>query len=67
LGDITESYFKRRFGVKDSNDFIVQANTPVLKQIEGLLGGRNGHGGFYDRLDSLSLVLAVYTLISLAS
>jgi len=66
VGDILESLFKRRFGVKDSNDFIVQSNTPVLKQLEGLLGGRNGHGGFYDRLDSLSLVLAIQLLLSLA-
>ena len=58
-GDILESLLKRWCNVKDSNDNIIQSDIPVLKQVESLLGGRNGHGGFYDRLDSLSLVLAV--------
>jgi phosphatidate cytidylyltransferase len=58
-GDILESLLKRWSNVKDSNDEIIQSDIPVLKQVESLLGGRNGHGGFYDRLDSLSLVLAV--------
>ena len=64
LGDLLESLFKRRFHVKDSNDYIIQLEIPVLKQIEGLLGGRNGHGGFFDRLDSLSLVLAIQFILS---
>lgn len=65
VGDILESQLKRWCGVKDSNDNIIRYNLPVLKWVESLLGGRNGHGGFYDRLDSLSLVLAVLFFLPL--
>lgn len=58
FGDVLESYFKRRAGVKDSNEYVV--DVPVLKQIEGLLGGANGHGGYLDRLDALSFVMALF-------
>ena len=58
-GDILESLFKRWSNVKDSNDNIIRHDIAIFNLVEGFLGGRNGHSGFYDRLDSLSLVLAV--------
>ena len=65
LGDLNESYFKRIYDVKDSNDFLI--DTPIFGLIEKPLGGRSGHGGYLDRLDSLLLVLSVELFISLVS
>ena len=65
LGDLLESRFKRLYGVKDANDFII--DVPVLGWLEKPLGGRNGHGGYLDRLDSLALTLMVQLVISLSS
>ena len=61
LGDLLESRFKRLYGVKDANDFLV--DTPITGLLEKPLGGRNGHGGYLDRLDSLALVVLVQLLI----
>ena len=61
IGDLVESRFKRLYDVKDSNDFLVSA--PIVCIIEKPLGGRDGHGGYLDRLDSLALVLLVQLLI----
>ena len=61
IGALVESYFKRVYGVKDSNDYLIDA--PILKWPERLLGGRNGHGGYLDRLDSLALVITLQLLI----
>ncbi len=65
VGDLLESVFKRRFGVKDSNDFLLESENPLVRFVEGLLGGRSGHGGYFDRLDSLSLVLFVQAILTL--
>lgn len=62
IGDYLESAFKRITLVKDSNDLVT--NIPVVSQLEMLLGGRKGHGGYWDRLDSilfLSLVIEAIT------
>ena len=61
LGDILESRFKRLYDVKDANDFIV--DVPVIGWLEKPLGGRDGHGGYFDRLDSLALVVLAQLLI----
>lgn len=61
FGDYMESRFKRIYGVKDANDYLI--NAPILKWPERLLGGRNGHGGYLDRLDSLILTLTIQLLI----
>lgn len=61
LGDLLESRFKRLYDIKDANDFLV--DTPVIGWLEKPLGGRDGHGGYLDRLDSLALVLLVQLLI----
>ena len=64
FGDLLESFFKRRSGVKDSNDFLTE--TPVIRQIEGLLGGKGGHGGYLDRLDSFSFITLLLFLADIA-
>ncbi len=56
FGDVLASLVKRITGVKDSNDRLKEK--PVFRQIEWILGGRNGHGGYLDRIDSSSLVIA---------
>ncbi len=61
LGDLIESRFKRLYDVKDANDFLVK--NPVFKWIEMPLGGRDGHGGYLDRIDSLILVLCIQLFI----
>ncbi|MBR0480584.1 phosphatidate cytidylyltransferase [Candidatus Saccharibacteria bacterium] len=59
-GDVVESSLKRGYGVKDVND-----HTPsFLAPFEKLLGGREGHGGYLDRLDSLAFVLITVMLAS---
>lgn len=55
IGDTSESAFKRRHGVKDANDIL--KTKPVFRHIEALLGGSEGHGGYFDRLDSMSMVM----------
>ncbi len=62
-GDVLESFYKRRAGVKDSNEFVTEV--PVLRQIEELLGGSGGHGGYLDRLDALSFVMGLYYLLDI--
>lgn len=62
VGDLLESALKRFYGAKDANDALI--NKPVLGLLEKPLGGRNGHGGYFDRLDSLVLALLVQSLIS---
>lgn len=49
-GDLIESYLKRKFGVKDSNEIIIK--NKFFKLVEMLVGGSEGHGGFLDRVDS---------------
>lgn len=55
LGDANESALKRRYGAKDANDSL--KNHPNFRYIESWLGGSEGHGGYYDRLDSMSMVM----------
>lgn len=59
LGDLFESGMKRFYEVKDANDHVPAAFAPF----EALLGGRNGHGGYLDRLDSLTFILFVVAFI----
>lgn len=63
VGDLYESFLKRRFGVKDSNEIVIQ--NKVFAAIEHLVGGSEGHGGFLDRIDSTAFTTTVILLISL--
>ena len=60
-GDLFESYLKRQFGVKDSNEVVIK--NPVFKKIEVLVGGTGGHGGYLDRIDSTALTASVLLVI----
>lgn len=61
-GDLFESYLKRKFKVKDSNEIIIKK--PLFKKLELLVGGSDGHGGFLDRIDSTAFAAAVLLIIS---
>lgn len=65
LGDLFESFLKRQFGVKDSNEIIIKNR--FFRVIEMLVGGSEGHGGFLDRLDSTAFTSTVLLMIVLAS
>jgi phosphatidate cytidylyltransferase len=65
IGDLYESFTKRRFDVKDSNE-IVRRN-PLMRKIEILVGGSDGHGGFLDRIDSVAFATTVFLIISIAT
>lgn len=57
-GDLLGSASKRQLGIKDSGDGLV--TLPVVKFLEYPL---RGHGGYLDRMDSISLTLMFYALI----
>ena len=42
-GDLYESFLKRQFKVKDSNEIVIKY--PLFKKLELLIGGAEGHGG----------------------
>ena len=61
IGDLFESYLKRRFGVKDSNEIVIK--NKFFEKLEMLVGGSEGHGGFLDRLDSMAFTCTVLLII----
>lgn len=62
-GDLFESFLKRRFNVKDSNEIVIK--NKWFARIEVLIGGSEGHGGFLDRVDSTAFAGTVLLIISL--
>lgn len=62
-GDLIESYLKRKFEVKDSNEIIIK--NKFFKFVEMLVGGSEGHGGFLDRVDSTVFTGSVLLIILL--
>ena len=64
IGDLFESFMKRKFSIKDSNE-IVRKNK-VFEKAEMLVGGSEGHGGFLDRIDSTAFATTILLIISLA-
>lgn len=60
IGDLFGSATKRQLGIKDSGDFISKA--PVFRILEFPL---RGHGGYLDRLDSISLALLLFALLNM--
>lgn len=62
-GDLFESFLKRKFKVKDSNEIIIK--NKFFKYVELLVGGSEGHGGFLDRVDSTAFTGTVLLIIIL--
>ena len=64
MGDLIESFLKRTFAVKDSNEIIIK--NKFFKFLELFVGGSEGHGGYLDRVDSTAFtgtMLLVITLV----
>ena len=61
-GDLFESYLKRQFKVKDSNEIVIKY--PVMRRLEMCVGGSEGHGGFLDRIDSTAFTASVLLIIT---
>lgn len=64
-GDLFESFLKRQFNVKDSNEIIIK--NKFFKFVELFVGGSEGHGGFLDRVDSTAFTGTVLLVIILVS
>lgn len=62
VGDLFESFLKRRFNVKDSNEILIK--NPIFRGLEMLVGGSEGHGGFLDRIDSTAFSATILLIIS---
>ncbi|MBQ3453181.1 phosphatidate cytidylyltransferase [Candidatus Saccharibacteria bacterium] len=62
VGDLFESYLKRQFRVKDSNEIVIRY--PFFQKLEMLVGGSEGHGGFLDRIDSSAFSCTILLIIS---
>ena len=61
-GDLFESLLKRQFGVKDSNELVVKS--PFMDKLEFVVGEKEGHGGFLDRIDSIAFATTALLIIS---
>ena len=64
-GDLIESFIKRKFGVKDSNEIIIK--NKFFRFVEMLVGGSEGHGGFLDRVDSTAFAGTILLIIILVT
>lgn len=53
FGDYIASYCKRLLNIKDSNECVFISKSVLLKKLEKIM---TGHGGFLDRVDSISMV-----------
>lgn len=63
VGDLFESYLKRQFKVKDSNEIVIK--NKFFEKLEFIVGGTEGHGGFLDRIDSTAFTATILLIISL--
>ncbi len=61
MGDLFESYLKRKFDVKDSNEILIKNR--FFAKLEMVVGGSEGHGGFLDRIDSTAFACTVLFVI----
>ena len=61
IGDLFESYLKRIFKVKDSNEIVIK--NPIFQKLEYLVGGSEGHGGYLDRVDSTAFAGTILLII----
>ncbi len=64
IGDLYESLMKRKFKIKDSNEILIKKNK-FFTNLELLVGGSEGHGGFLDRIDSTAFAASVFLIIFL--
>ena len=64
-GDLFESYLKRKFSIKDSNEIIIK--NKFFRFLELFVGGSEGHGGYLDRVDSTVFTGTVLMLVILIS
>ncbi|MBR3329136.1 phosphatidate cytidylyltransferase [Candidatus Saccharibacteria bacterium] len=62
MGDLFESFLKRKFDVKDSNEILIKRK--FFKKLELVVGGSEGHGGFLDRIDSTAFACTILLIIS---
>ena len=62
MGDLFESYLKRQFKVKDSNEIVIK--NKFFEKLETLVGGTEGHGGYLDRIDSIAFTATVLLIIT---
>lgn len=63
VGDLFESFLKRKFGVKDSNEVVIK--NKFFEKLELFVGGSEGHGGFLDRIDSTAFATTILLIIGL--
>lgn len=63
-GDLFESFLKRQFAIKDSNEIIIKNR--FFRFLELFVGGSEGHGGYLDRVDSTVFTGTILILIILA-
>lgn len=61
VGDLFESFLKRRFAIKDSNEILIKDR--FFEKLELVVGGSEGHGGFLDRIDSTAFACSVLLII----
>lgn len=61
IGDLFESFLKRRYKVKDSSEIVVK--NAFFDKFEILVGGRGGHGGYLDRIDSFAFTATILLLL----
>lgn len=64
VGDLYESFLKRHFNVKDSNEILIKSK--FFSKLELVVGGSEGHGGFLDRIDSVAFASTILLVIMLA-
>ena len=62
MGDLFESYLKRQFKVKDSNEIVIK--NKFFEKLELIVGGTEGHGGFLDRIDSTAFTCTILLIIT---
>ena len=61
IGDLIESFLKRKFDVKDSNEIVIK--NKFFANLEKLVGGTEGHGGFLDRVDSTAFATTILLIL----
>ena len=64
FGDFMASFCKRLLNIKDSNECVMESGPKLVKCFEFLM---KGHGGFLDRIDSISMVAMLMFFIKFLS